>query len=521
MKAHWALGLAVLLLAVPAGAATLTVDTPVDEFDLTPNGTCSLREAVESANQNADFGGCVGDGTYGDDTILLPAGIYGLSRSPAEDFLDLDNSVGDLDVASGGGTLTSSLRGALRLDRGIFVGESLEILGAGAATTIIERVSSEIFGIFDTFFPSSLRLVDLTVRGGEQVAGAGIFADFDLSLERVVVRDNVARAVDAGGGGLVVFGALTLVDTLVTSNQVVLEDPCDVGPDTTGGGIIAFALGPVLIERSTISNNAVTGDPGCEGFGGGLGILGGLGLVRVVNSTVSGNSAPLGGGIDFLSEGFSGALETSLGRQGRTARASSWVYKRGSSRLERGITPLPPPPSNLSLEHVTVTENSADEVGGLNLLGNDTGEAVIANTLIGGNTAADAPDCSNSGVTVTSQGVNLLSIDEPLADDVACLTAPPDLVGTLASPLEPLLGPLQNNGGLTPTHALRPGSPALDATTSQGASEDQRGVTRPFGSGFDIGAFEAGVTVIPTLGEWGLLLLVTSLVASGLWWMRR
>jgi hypothetical protein len=57
--------------------------------------------------------------------------------------------------------------------------------------------------------------------------------------------------------------------------------------------------------------------------------------------------------------------------------------------------------------------------------------------------------------------------------------------------MDPKLGPLTNNGGLTATHALFPDSPAIDAGTSgTGVNTDQRGVSRPYGSAPDIGAYE-------------------------------
>jgi hypothetical protein len=60
---------------------------------------------------------------------------------------------------------------------------------------------------------------------------------------------------------------------------------------------------------------------------------------------------------------------------------------------------------------------------------------------------------------------------------------------------DPGLGPLADNGGLTLTHAIASGSSALDSGTSAGAPPtDQRGVSRPQGSGFDIGAFELAVS---------------------------
>jgi hypothetical protein len=64
---------------------------------------------------------------------------------------------------------------------------------------------------------------------------------------------------------------------------------------------------------------------------------------------------------------------------------------------------------------------------------------------------------------------------------------------------DPKLGPLANNGGPTPTMALLPGSPAIDAgNTSLAPATDQRGFPRPAGLAADIGAFEYG-SVMPTI----------------------
>ena len=63
------------------------------------------------------------------------------------------------------------------------------------------------------------------------------------------------------------------------------------------------------------------------------------------------------------------------------------------------------------------------------------------------------------------------------------------------------LGALADNGGPTPTRALLPGSPAIDAgSCASDAADDQRGVARPQGDGCDIGAFEyegSGTTYLP------------------------
>jgi uncharacterized repeat protein (TIGR01451 family) len=156
-----------------------------------------------------------------------------------------------------------------------------------------------------------------------------------------------------------------------------------------------------------------------------------------------------------------------------------------------------PAAAQISIEHVTITGNSAtvDTGGALFLFGSDGGiDVVLENTLIAGNTAPDGPDCSrDEELGVGPQGVNLLGIGDGGAFGEDCLTGPPNLVGTLATPIDPLLGPLADNGGETPTHALQQGSPALDAAPDQGETEDQRTVARPQGAAFDVGAFEAEV----------------------------
>ena len=82
---------ACLLLAAPASAATIPVTTTDDTVAAV--GACSLRAAISAANSDAASGGCpAGDDT---DTVTLPAGTYGLSRSGAGEDA---NSTGDLDV---------------------------------------------------------------------------------------------------------------------------------------------------------------------------------------------------------------------------------------------------------------------------------------------------------------------------------------------------------------------------------------------------------------------------------------
>jgi len=101
----------------------------------------------------------------------------------------------------------------------------------------------------------------------------------------------------------------------------------------------------------------------------------------------------------------------------------------------------------------------------------------VKNTIIAGNTAGTGPDCYG---TLTSYGCNLI-------EDISDCTITGDETCNIYGE-DPLLGPLQDNGGLTFTHALLEGSPAIDAvctdcgcTTIDGApvTSDQRGEPRP------------------------------------------
>jgi hypothetical protein len=123
----------------------------------------------------------------------------------------------------------------------------------------------------------------------------------------------------------------------------------------------------------------------------------------------------------------------------------------------------------------------------------------VRNTLIALNTAASGePDVSGA---LTSENFNLIGNNSGATITPA---QPSDQIGTPGSPINPMLGPLQDNGGPTFTRALLPGSPAIDQGHSSGLFTDQRGFARPVdlpdipnepgGDSGDIGAFEFGGT---------------------------
>ncbi len=107
---------------------------------------------------------------------------------------------------------------------------------------------------------------------------------------------------------------------------------------------------------------------------------------------------------------------------------------------------------------------------------------------------------------LTSQGFNLLGNNSGATNSTPQAS---DQIGTPAAPIDPLLGPLQNNGGPTFTHALLLGSPAIDKGESSGSTADQRGFGRrkdiaalanaPDGDGADIGAFESAFATLANI----------------------
>src|SRR6185369_16353146 len=117
-------------------------------------------------------------------------------------------------------------------------------------------------------------------------------------------------------------------------------------------------------------------------------------------------------------------------------------------------------------------------------------------TIVAGNSASyptNGPDLYSAFV---SDSFNLIGVTNGCTG--FGLFGSHDQVGSAANPLDPMLGPLQNNGGPTLTKAPLPGSPAIDQGHSSGQATDQRGVPRPYdnpaiagplgGDGSDIGA---------------------------------
>ena len=288
--------------------------------------------------------------------------------------------------------------------------------------------------MFDLFSTVTLNLVDLTITGGLAAAGEdGGGIRNDDGTLSITTCTISDNTAEGSGGGIYSGGSGAQFD--LTDSTV--SDNTATSAGGAGGGVYTY-YGTAAIQRSTLAANASI-------IGGGLAVA--STDVTITNSTISGNAADTGGGI---------------------ANASG----------------------TLTVAFSTIADNAADDGGGFAQLG---GSSDVENTIIAQNSATTSDPDTGGGFT--SSGNNLIG-------DVGSATGfthgtSGDQVGDSASPLDPMLGPLASGGGPTSTHALLPGSPAIDMGNNTSAlSTDQRGMTRILDgddSGtatVDIGAYE-------------------------------
>lgn len=292
----------------------------------------------------------------------------------------------------------------------------------------------------------------LAVNGGGNSRVFFIDSGNTVTIDGLTITNGVAGGIGGNNGGAIYnhHATLTVSNCTLTGNYA----------ENLGGGIFNWGeisgSATLTIANSTLSGNSV----GYYGVGGGIsndGESSGSATVTIKNSTLSGNSAGergYGGGI--FNGGFSGS-------------------------------------ATLTIKNSTLNGNSAGNYGGnIYLEGGDIVDTTltIEDTIL--NAGASGGNIWNRGGTVTSLGYNLSS-DVGVTNDhggTGDLNAIGDQINT-----NPLLGPLQDNGGPTFTHALLIGSPAIDMgnpTFTPPPNYDQRGPVfdRVVNGRIDIGAFE-------------------------------
>jgi hypothetical protein len=301
--------------------------------------------------------------------------------------------------------------------------------------------------------------------GGEGGKGGGIFTFFaSVRLTKCIISGNLTgRGADGtgasligasggyGGGLFIEHGTIEMTAVVVSDNTTGSADvnPGHYSDGGAGGGIISNS-GDVTLINSTLSGNRTGDGAGPSGRGGGGGgIVNAFGPFKMLNSTISGNITGNGAGGGGIAGGFSNtgtAVLTNTTISGNTASGTS---ERGGGISNAG--------NSLTLASCTIAGNSA--FNGAGIYAFDSYPPPNAkNTIIANNGGASNGDASGA---LNSQGHNLVSKSDGSTGFTDGVNG--DQVGTLASPLNALLGPLANNGGPTFTHALLAGSPALDA----------------------------------------------------------
>jgi len=377
----------------------------------------------------------------------------------------------------------------------IVVDKILTINGPGADKLTVQRsteTGTPAFRIFQ--INRDVTLSGLTISNGKAPAdgmspesGGGISfgGRAVLTIANCAVTGNSSQ--NYGGGiacGGAAFGAsrVNIINSTFSGNSA----PYGGAIYVDGIGFYGYAGCVATITNSTISGNTATS------VGGGIYNVGGL---TISNSTISGNSAT----VDVTASGGG------IFNYGNLTIANSTISGNSAS-LGGGVTSTggtPLTPGTLNITNSTISGNSASEGGGLHLDLTTYTAQRSKSTIIALNTSANGPDVRGA---LTSDGFNLVGNNSG-----ATILSPQasDQVGSSVSPINPLLGPLQNNGGATLTHALLLGSPAIDRGESSGSTADQRGFGRrkdipslanaPGGDGADVGAFESAFATLANI----------------------
>jgi hypothetical protein len=383
----------------------------------------------------------------------------------------LRQAILDANSTPGDDAITFEVTGTINLARALpNLSSNIDIQGPGADALIVRRATGGNYSIFTVARGATVVLSGLTVTNGYTGQGAGISNGGTLTLNDVSVSRNYADR----GGGIYNGGTLTVSDSTISGNggagivnpqgaTLTLSRSTLTGNVSSGGGIANG--GTLTVSDSTFSGNIASQD--LEAYGGG--VYNGQGATAVIsNSTFSRNTAfsvftpSYGGGIyNYGTLTLSNSTLSGNSAEGDSGPYGGGIYNRGGT---------------LTISNSTVTGNSAYDGGGIAGLNLN-----MRNTIVAGNMAFfGAPDV---GGRLTSSGYNVIGNTQYGSgfDDTDLLN------------VDPLLGPLQDNGGPTLTHALLPGSPALDAgDPAQLGVSDQRGVVRS--DGVNIGAYQASAS---------------------------
>ncbi|HKX13075.1 MAG TPA: CSLREA domain-containing protein [bacterium] len=316
----------------------------------------------------------------------------------------------------------------------------------------------------------SLTLVD----AGEEEAG--LIGDLDIFTNSLTINGN-GSTIDASPlGNQRIFDVVASGGLALTLNDLVLT-----GGTAQSGGAIRF-VGTDKSESLVFNRCWVMGNDASFASGGALNANDAL--VVLDRSTFSSNTAILHGGGIFVSAVNLEMVNSTISAN-EAGEDGAGIYAEDSFSL---------------LFNATVTANQAADQGG-GIYQNGFAVAVgyvLSNSILAGNGAgAGSQDCARDPInaSVASNGFNVMG------DVTDCGISPPPAPAVDQITSDPLLGPLGENGGSTPTHSLLDGSPAIDGGNPAGCGDrmgndltlDQRSFPREEdGDGDGIAVCDAG-----------------------------
>ena len=327
-------------------------------------------------------------------------------------------------------------------------------------------------------------------------AGAGILNEGTLTLNQTRVYNNLS---DGQGGGVYNSGNLTLMGASITANQadegggIYNEDSLAM---VAGAGL--GAGGPTVLSKNQADTGAAIYNNGAANLndvrlftniaqddGGGIYNAQNCSL-RIQNSTLQGNKAINGNGGGIFNGGSARINQNtftgnSAGLQGGAIKNDGTASGKSNTVNGNQVTGIP-------------GALAANETGGG--ISNDPGATFsLVNSIVAQNTAPTNPDVDGNfndlGHNFVGTGTGGDFINGSNGDQV----------GTSLNPLNPMLGPLQDNGGGILTELPLAGSPVIDAgDNSYALATDARGFVRIINGIIDLGAVEYNSNPAPLLG---------------------
>ncbi len=444
-------------------------------FFVNAAGNLTLNDlTVQNGLVNTDGTGVGGGGVYNAGTLTLnnTSLLHNASGSSGGGLSNWSGATASLTGGSVSNNSTTNAGGGIYNRSGSVTLTDLAVTGNSSTLDADPGVGGGIANhAIEGNATLELSNVDVSYNTVEGLGGGGIDnaantgRAANVTIHASVISHNAANGLDhtegLGGGIQNSFfrgtsnaqANLTIHHSAISHNSAV-----DGGGITSGIDLPTNLIATLNLTNSTVSYNTTSSATGfILGNGGGVYLVNGI--ATIANSTISHNEANGSGGpTDF--SGFGGGI------------------------MAVGLNAA----SSLTLINTTIADNSANGSGGglANLKFNVSATTTFKNTLIGDNTSPGKSSCYNFQGTLTSQGNNLED-----HNDCQFIQAS-DLVNT-----NPLLGQLKDNGGPNETHALLPGSPAINKGSNATCAAppisgvDQRGVVRPQGAACDIGAYEA------------------------------